>query len=315
MDDYTFYFDVKTDNSDVTSSVMLFNSAQQRSTQVAFNNSHNNSFASANNGISKTVLSDGWVRITVRLNTTFSGYDKSETEELYIIFSNAYGDYTKGVTYYVDNMCFKNAQGSRTTPTPVEADYGDLGERDHISTSKLGAWMVATDLKLQKGVTSGSNSAIRGSFNLNTADEWYDSTNDPNGDGGKWVWSAFTLDLTDLTRGSTDWVGKKLSFDVKLENCSPTISLTYIDANGYRPTELPVNATTDANNVSSLSGFSKKVLSNGWVRITANLNDLFESNDISNIDKLIIIFSNATSDYVNDSVYYIDNISLKYTLS
>ena len=103
---------------------------------------------------------------------------------------------------------------------------------------------------------------------------------------------------------------KKLTFDVKVENGSPTTSLTYVDANGYRPTELPVNNTTDKNNVSHLSGFTKTVLSDGWVRITADLSALFAGNDISNVEEIILIFSNANGDYVNDTVYYIDNIKL-----
>ena len=316
LDGYTFSFDIKMDNADTTSSIILYNSAEQRSAQVPFNISPATTEVggSSYNGLSKKVLADGWVRISIDLDQTFAGYAKVETDELYIMLSNAYGDYTKDVVYYVENMCFKNKSGDKVTPAPIQADSDDLGKGNCIYDTKLGAWMVKTDIKLQKDETNGSTTAICGRFNLKDAEEWYDSTQDPNGDGGKWVWSAFTLDLKELYGKSVDFRGYKLSFDIKVENGSQTTSLTYIDSDGYRPTELPVNNSDDADNVSNVSGFTKTVLSDGWVRITANLDILFANEDVSKIDKIILIFSNANGDYVNDTVYYIDNIKMKLTL-
>ncbi len=313
LDTYTLWFDVKAENCDVTSSVMLLNSANKRSAQIPFNQSDKTLSATGPeySGIYKTLLNNDWVRIEINLDEAFGNYDKSETKELYIIFSNAYGDYTKDAVFYIDNMWFKQS-GYVETPTQVQADYLDLADPTYISTDHIGTWMVDANLELQKQVVSqDSSSALKGSFHLDMADEWYDSSQSADGDGGKWIWTTIAIDVTHLIGyPNVHLQGKKLSFDVKTVNCSPVTGLTILDANGAFPTEIGLNNTFNNAPASSLQGITKTMLTDGWVRITVELDKVFSADTLRNATKLVFIFSNAFGDYVNDSIFYLDEVTV-----
>ena len=313
LDTYTLWFDVKAENCDVTSSVMLLNSANKCSAQIPFNQSDKTISATGPeySGIYKTHLNNDWVRIEINLDEAFGNYDKSETKELYIIFSNAHGDYTKDAVFYIDNMWFK-LSGYVETPTQVQADYLDLADPTYISTDHIGTWMVDANLELQKQVVSqSSSSALKGSFHLDMADEWYDSSQSADGDGGKWIWTTVAIDVTHLIGYPNFHLqGKKLSFDVKTVNCSPTTGLTILDANGAFPTEIGLNNTFNNAPASSLQGITKTMLTDGWVRITVEFDKVFAADKLTSATKLVFIFSNAFGDYVNDSIFYLDEVTV-----
>ena len=178
----------------------------------------------------------------------------------------------------------------------------ELLDSEYISTQIIADWIVHSTLSTQSEVVSeNSISAVRGSFNNVGVNGYTD-------EGGNWVWTAVCFDLNAFYGQTINLKDKKLTFDVKAENCSPTSSVAVVNSNGERATEIPFNNKSD--NTESRTGLSKELVNADWVRITVSFDTLFDDKYITDAKTLIIIFSNAFSDESKDSVFYLDNVAI-----
>ncbi|MBQ7948445.1 MAG: hypothetical protein IJ284_01645 [Clostridia bacterium] len=314
LSDAYMYFDLKTVNCDTTSSLTLLYTDGNRPTQIPFDNDPESSYTSASIGYRKSVLNDGWVRMTASFDLVFPNDDLSEVEKVYLILSNAYGDYENDSVFYLDNLEFDDVKVNTVTPPEpeIDPDPNDLATLEYLSSEIVAQWMMQSDLVLQDEIVSkDSTSALRGSFNEDDADEWYDSPQAPNGDGGKWVWTSACLDFDILYGKNANLTGKALTFDVKVENGDETSSIILLSEDGTKSTQLPFNTNPENPGASGYAGYSKTVLTDGWVRITADFSILYAEENITDIDRLVIIFSCAYGDHENDTVFYLDNMKLE----
>lgn len=200
---------------------------------------------------------------------------------------------------YQDGVCMGCSQN-------LVCDAKDLVGNSAIYNSTFDAWHIPTDFVVQTGVVStDSTSALRGTFNVKDASAWHDSPED----GGKWVWSVLTVDLVQLYGQVTDLRKSTLTFDIKVVNGDVTSSMILLKEDGSLSAQLAFNQSSKTGFVSPNTGYSKDILSNGWVRITADFNTLYGT-DASAVSKIYILVSNAYGDYVNDTVYYVDNIDV-----
>ena len=190
--------------------------------------------------------------------------------------------------------------------TALNADPNDLAISPYISTSIIADWNIHSDLTVQsETVSTDSTYALRGAFNVANADSWYDSPED----GGTWVWTVITLDLVQLYGETTDLSKATLTFDMKVVNGDVTSSIILLKSDGTKSAQLPFNQSAETPFASPHAGYTKTILSDGWVRITADLRTLYGA-DASAVNTICIIVSNAFSDYANDTVYYLDNMEL-----
>ena len=88
------------------------------------------------------------------------------------------------------------------------------------------------------------------------------------------------------------------------------VNANIVDANGAFPTEIGLNNTFNNAPASSLQGITKTMLTDGWVRITVELDKVFAADKLTSATKLVFIFSNAFGDYVNDSIFYLDEVTV-----
>lgn len=206
---------------------------------------------------------------------------------------------------------YENGECIRCQKPEIPRDEGDLSTSKFISTKIIDKWLTHAALTVQSDIVStNSVSSLKGAFNAKDAEETYDSTQDPNGDGGKWTWTVVTLDLKAMNGGSKNVNGHVLSFDVRVENGDVTSSVMLLNSAEKRSTQVPFNQDENNKSASDSKGFTKKILKDGWVRITVDLSTTFAGYDMSEVDDLYIIFSNARGDYVNDTVFYLDNMTL-----
>ena len=204
---------------------------------------------------------------------------------------------------YVNDVC------TICSKTAVKADFNDLSTSEYISTSIIDRWLTYSRLEVQSEVVSGnSNSALKGAFHENDAMETYDSKQDPNGDGGRWTWTAITLDLTKMYGESKNVKNATLLFDLKVENADSTSSIILYNEEGNRSTQIPFNQSIENPFVSSWNGFTKTILEDGWVRITIDLDKAYPDYNLTNVNYIYLIVSNAFGDHVNDTVFYLDNL-------
>ena len=209
-----------------------------------------------------------------------------------------------------ESSSFHDSSSSSASGEDDEDDKDDTGDKEdkelldseYISTQIIADWIVHSNLSTQSSVVSeNSISAVRGAFNNKGADCY-------TGEGGNWVWTAVCFDINAFYGQAINLKDKKLTFDVKAENCSPTSSIAVVNSNGERASEIPFDNQT--NNTESKTGLSKEVLDSDWVRITASFDTLFDDKYITDAKTLIIIFSNAFSDESKDSVFYLDNVTI-----
>lgn len=221
-----------------------------------------------------------------------------------------------GTIYKGDGSDYEEIQPDTETPTPpppVLPDSNDWANLDYVSTEAIDKYIVAPELQLQTDTVSPleeSTSALRGSFHESMTDEGYDSTQDPNGDGGIWVWTAVKVDLKKIYGNSVDLTNQTLFFDVKVENCDVTSSIILLDASGKRATQIPFNNDPNNPSVSATKGFLKHGY-DGWATISIYFDEVYANEDHTAIDTVYILFSNAFGDHINDSVFYLDNIVLR----
>ena len=310
LDGYTFSFDVKVDNADTTSSILLYNSAHQRSTQIPFNNSSTTTHVCGAefSGFRKTILPGGWANISIDLDAAFGSYEKTSIEELYIIFSNAFGDYTKDVVFYVDNMYFKNADRRIVTPTNASVDKGDYADPNIMESKQINRYVAYSDLVLQDEVVSAdSTSAIKGTFS-NKGVEAYTET------GKNEIWSTVCFDLEALYGGLANMQNKTIGFDVKVDNCNRNVAMTVMNKDEQLLTEYSFNCLVTSTYDDPHPGFNKYHASNGWVRVYVDLENFFPSDVLANVKYFILIFSNVDSNEDKPSTYYIDNVTIDNTV-
>lgn len=264
-----------------------------------------------------TKSNNGWYHCELDISLMESAYEGEEY--MAIMFFFASDGYSEEAAFTLDNIQITGLEldAPEVIPPidPVQPDAGDWANLGQLSTELIGDWVVHANLTLQKDVVSpdgNSGSAIRGSFHENMTDNGYDSTQDPNGDGGKWVWTAVTIDLKTIYGHSVDLSNQTLFFDVKVNNCDATSSILLLNASGSRSTQIPFNNAVNNPQVSATAGFLKETafLTDGWARISVYFDKVYANEDHTAVDKIYITFSNAFGDYVNDSVFYLDNVHL-----
>ena len=298
LENSTLYFDLKLENCTPMLSLAFLSLAEEEPLALMF------TLDETSNGIGGfTFTQDGdWYRCALDFSQLEEAIGMSFVGMMFNIYSDSIHSES---AFWLDNMTLDEAEIE-----DVEVDEDDLATPDILTTSIIADWNMHSDLVLQnKVVSTNSTSALRGSFNVADADDWYDSSNDPNGDGGPWVWTVVTLDLTEIFGCTVGLNGVALTFDVKTVNCDVTSSIILLKADGTKSTQLPFNQDPENPGVASFGGYYKEILENGWVRITADFDTLFGA-DANEVSTICLIFSNAYGDYENDSVFYLDNMML-----
>ena len=184
---------------------------------------------------------------------------------------------------------------------PILLDEGDYAGTDYTKTVIVADYNTHSTLSLQTEVVSeNSNSALKGIFHKKDANSVYTD------EGGEWVWSLLTFDLTKIYGSLTDLNNATFTFDVKTENCERNIRLAMLyDANEYRAKEYNLGYP--------LSGMNTQSLSNGWTRLTISLSILYTQHDLTDVAGIVLLFGNPNCNEDENSVYYLDNATLSFT--
>ena len=311
LDNATLYFDLHLENCAPFGFTMLL--SEQNMLMDLY---YLEEFDYTSEAFSFTKFASGWYHC--ELDISLMEKDYIGEEYVSVMFFFASDGYSDEASFTLDNIRITNAEsdGDSIDPVPpAQPDANDWANLEQLSTELIGDWVVHANLTLQKDVVSpdgNSGSAIRGSFHENMTNNGYDSSQDPNGDGGKWVWTAVTIDLKAIYGHSVDLSNQTLFFDVKVNNCDATSSILLLNASGSRSTQIPFNNAFNNPQVSATPGFLKETafLTDGWARISLYFDKVYANEDHTAVDKIYIIFSNAFGDHVNDSVFYLDNVHL-----
>ncbi len=187
--------------------------------------------------------------------------------------------------------------------TRIVPDKNDLSDLTYASSKIINNWMAVSDLALQNEcISDNSTSAIKGVFNYRMGEAYTEM-------GGHQIWTAVGFDLQAYLGTSQNLTGKVISFDLKIENCQNTPSLFVTDANGQKQTEYAFNIQAQDGELEN--GTVKTSLSNGWVRICVYPEYLYDSEVISQIQSFSLVFSNVNCNEEENSVFYIDNVSVQ----
>ncbi|MBR2622942.1 MAG: hypothetical protein IKD15_01805, partial [Clostridia bacterium] len=187
LENSTLYFDLKLENCTPMLSLAFLSLAEEEPLALMV------TLEESSNGINGfTFTQDGdWYRCALDFSQLEEVIGMSFVGMMFNIYSDSIHSES---AFWLDNMTLDEAEIE-----DVEVDEDDLATPDILTTSIIADWNMHSDLVLQnKVVSTNSTSALRGSFNVADADDWYDSSNDPNGDGGPWVWTVVTLDLTEI---------------------------------------------------------------------------------------------------------------------
>lgn len=104
-------YDVKTENCHDVSSVIVVSDTGERSAEVSFNLKVS---SSSEDSISRTILSNGWTRVTIDFFTTyFDDPILRSASSLLIMFSNRNCDASNDSTFYLDNAGLVDSHSSK----------------------------------------------------------------------------------------------------------------------------------------------------------------------------------------------------------
>lgn len=188
------------------------------------------------------------------------------------------------------------------TRTLDTSDENDLANLQYVSTKIINNWVVHSNLTMQRDYAYGaSKEAIKGSFHY-TMGEAY------TGYGGNHVWTAVCLDLEKVYGACQNLKNSVIRFDLKVENCNSMATLTVMKKDEVLQTEHGFNVLP--TNADGIEGITKTVLNNDWVRFNVYPEYLFDSTLLAEIKYFVLVFSNVQCNEAENSVFYLDNISV-----
>ena len=183
------------------------------------------------------------------------------------------------------------------------ADENDYAALAYLLCDQISAYTTNAVLEEQSLVVSeNSTTAIKGTFSHEGADAYIR-------DGERQVWCVLLLDFTAVYEQEFANVkGKTITFDIKLENCGTTCSTLILDYGTNKSPEPTFDNTPTST--SAGTGYTKTILSNGWVRITAPLDSLFKESYLTDAVQFGIVFNNVNTDQTQPNIFYLDNIKI-----
>ena len=232
-------------------------------------------------------LGNGWIRVYVDANVLNDSLNS--VSKIYITLNASDGSGTLTVNF--DNLHFENKS---TTPTPEEPEVpGDaLTEADDsIGVCGLvavngGSASIVTD-------TVSSNSEKSAKFNV------------PANNSG--VWWNYDVDVKSVLGGGLNFVGKTVTFDVKIVGNMTWVGFTVADGNGtYATPNGESYAWMNLSNGWSGFGMSITAIENGWFRVSLTPDTSFGGAS-GNLTKLRFLVNPQDA---NEASMYVDNLYL-----
>ena len=158
-------------------------------------------------------------------------------------------------------------------------------------------------VEVQSGVTNGSETATKLSFNVNNLTE--EEYNACSTQQGSWwttqMWVGFAIPV-----GGMDLTKYEITFDAKFDNMNTTL-IVY----AARDYEGDLDAVYETDNQKTIKGSDAEDLGNGWFRYTFTVDCSWDVG--TSADYIILSLDNTATgiNTDNDSIVYIDNLSMK----
>ena len=240
-------------------------------------------------------LGNGWIRVYVDadvLNDSLNSVSK-----IYVTLNASDGSGTLTVNF--DNLHFENKPTTPTpeepeTPNPEEPEVPDvtLTETD----DSIGACGLAA-------VNGGSASIVTDTVSSNS--EKSAKFNVPANNSG--VWWNYDVDVTSVLGGGLNFVGKTITFDVKIVGNMTWVGFTVADGNGtYATPNGESYAWMNLSNGWSGFGMSITAIENGWFRVSLTPDTSFGGAS-GNLTKLRFLVNPQDA---NEASMYVDNLYL-----
>ena len=232
-------------------------------------------------------LGNGWIRVYVDANVLNDSLNS--VSKIYVTLNASDGSGTLTVNF--DNLHFENKS---TTPTPEEPEVpGDaLTEAD----DSIGACGLVA-------VNGGSASIVTDTVSSNS--EKSAKFNVPANNSG--VWWNYDVDVKSVLGGGLNFVGKTVTFDVKIVGNMTWVGFTVADGNGtYATPNGESYAWMNLSNGWSGFGMSITAIENGWFRVSLTLDTSFGGAS-GNLTKLRFLVNPQDA---NEASMYVDNLYL-----
>ncbi|MBQ2987343.1 MAG: hypothetical protein IJE23_07675 [Tyzzerella sp.] len=229
-------------------------------------------------GWSVAEMSDGWYRVTMDLDAMYGVYSRS-VFKFRIMMTNQNQDYASDSAIYIDNV-YLGEVSSLTTYTVDEINDATNAYHEIVDG-------VLNEVQIDTSVYSmGSLQSLKLVINADR-DE---------------VWGCADLQIASLTNWvSVNLAGKTITMDVKAVNAANMLGIA-LETPGYGLSEFKWIGLSGSG-----EGWSVETLSDGWCRITMDLDAMYGVYSRS-VFKFRIMMTNQNQDYTNASVIYIDNV-------
>ena len=285
------YFEVKTENCGVDSSIILVSPNGTYSREVGF---ALNDYEATNESFLCVDWGNGWTGVLVNVGTAFA--TEAETFEsiatVIVTFTNkGYEVLEEDSVFYVDNFLL--------TALPDEEELEDFATNAPFVSRAPENYGVHNTLTVQSDVVFGnSTAALMGVFNNEGADVY----------NGYAVWTWAELCLEEFIGMAVPCNDLYLTFNAKVENGKPISSLILVAPDGTRSQEM----TFDFNDPSkTYPGITCVALSDGWYQITIDFNRTFsrELYVLDEVSEMLFVFTNENCENPEENtVFYIDNM-------
>jgi hypothetical protein len=285
------YFEVKTENCGVDSSILLVSPDGTYSREVGF---ALNDYEATNESVLCVDWGNGWTGVLVDIGTAFA--TEAETFEsiatVIVTFTNkGYEALEEDSVFYIDNFLL--------TALPDEGELEDFATNAPFVSRAPENYGVHNTLTVQSDVVFGnSTAALMGVFNNEGADVY----------NGYAVWTWAELCLEEFIGMPVPCKDLYLTFNAKVENGKQISSLILVAPDGTRSQEM----TFDFNDPSkTYPGITCVALSDGWYQITIDFNTTFsrELYVLDEVSEMLFVFTNENCENPEENtVFYIDNM-------
>ena len=230
-------------------------------------------------GMSITAIENGWFRVSLTPDTSFSGASGNLTKLRFLVNPQDANE----ASMYVDNLYLGDAEKYQE-PTRSEAD-------DAIGACGLVAVNGGTMTVDTSVVSVNSEKSVKCTV--------------PAGNSG--VWWNYDISLVEVNGGAVNLSGKTITFDLKIVGSMSLVGFTVEgngayaqpDGEGYVWTNLTDGWGAD-------KGWVVTAMDNGWFRVSFTADTKF-SGCSGNITKLRFLVNPSTAD---EASMYIDNLYL-----
>ena len=230
-------------------------------------------------GMSITAIENGWFRVSLTPDTSFSGASGNLTKLRFLVNPQDANE----ASMYVDNLYLGDAEKYQE-PTRSEAD-------DAIGTCGLVAVNGGTIALDTSVVSVNSEKSVKCTV--------------PAGNNG--VWWNYDISLVEVNGGAVNLSGKTITFDLKIVGSMSLVGFT-VEGNGAyaQPDGEAYVWTNLTDGWGADKGWVVTAMENGWFRVSFTADTKF-SGCSGNITKLRFLVNPSTAD---EASMYIDNLYL-----